>query len=91
LDGSRAIESEAASVLCGRDAVQIQTSSRSIDLARLAQRWQRIGTVQQTPFFVRLRPDDIHSLTVFRDGRAVITGTDQISEARVLCDRFIGG
>jgi adenylyltransferase/sulfurtransferase len=91
LDGSRAIESEAVSVLCGRDAVQIQTSSRSIDLARLAQRWQSIGTVQQTPFFVRLRPDDIHSLTVFRDGRAVITGTDQISEARVLCDRFIGG
>lgn len=91
LEGDRAVESETAAVLCGRDAVQIHAANKSIDLDQMARRWQGIGTVQRTPFFVRLHPDDDHSLTLFRDGRVVITGTDQISEARTLHDRYIGG
>jgi adenylyltransferase/sulfurtransferase len=92
LDGSRAVESEAAAVLCGRDAVQISNTSESdVDLERMSRRWEGIGRIQSTPFFVRLFPDDDHSLTLFRDGRVVVTGTSEISEARSLCDRFVGG
>ena len=91
LEGSRAVESETAAVLCGRDAVQIQTAAGSVDLPRMASRWEGLGRVQSTPFFVRLHPDDVHSLTLFRDGRVVVTGTDQVGEARSLCDRFVGG
>jgi adenylyltransferase/sulfurtransferase len=92
LDGSRAVESETAAVLCGRDAVQINNASETdVDLDRMARRWEGIGRVQSTPFFVRLFPDDDHSLTLFRDGRVVVTGTSEISEARSLCDRFVGG
>ena len=92
LEGSRAVQSEAAAVLCGRDAVQISGSdSVSVDLPLMAKRWERVGRVQANPFFVRLFPDDTHSLTLFRDGRTVVTGTTEISVARTLCDRFIGG
>ena len=91
LEGARAVESEAAAVLCGRDAVQIQTATPGVDLVLMAGRWEGLGRVQSTPFFVRLFPDATHSLTLFRDGRVVVTGTDQISEARTLCDRFVGG
>ncbi len=91
LEGSRAVESETAAPLCGRDAVQIQTGSIGVDLGMMARRWEGIGRVQSTPFFVRLYPNATHSLTLFRDGRVVVTGTDQVSEARTLCDRFVGG
>ncbi len=92
LDGERAVESESAAVLCGRDAVQFSnTADPQVDLAHMAKRWAKIGRVQSTPFFVRLFPDTDHSLTLFRDGRVVVTGTDDISAARSLCDRFVGG
>ena len=92
LDGARAVESESAAVLCGRDAVQFSSAmTGKVDLAQMAKRWSSIGRVQSTPFFVRLFPDDNHSLTLFGDGRVVVTGTDEISAARSLCDRFVGG
>ena len=92
LDGSRAVQSEAAAVLCGRDAVQINNASDgTVDLSLMAKRWAGVGRVQSTPFFVRLFPDPDHSLTLFRDGRVVVTGTSEIGEARSLCDRYVGG
>lgn len=92
LEGSRAVASEAAAVLCGRDAVQINNASGGIvELTLMEKRWSGIGRVQSTPFFVRLFPDNDHSLTLFRDGRVVVTGTNEISEARSLCDRYVGG
>jgi adenylyltransferase/sulfurtransferase len=92
LDGARAVESESAAVLCGRDAVQFSNAAEGkVDLAQMAKRWATIGRVQSTPYFVRLFPDSDHSLTLFRDGRVVVTGTEEISAARSLCDRFVGG
>jgi adenylyltransferase/sulfurtransferase len=91
LEGGSAVRADTNTVLCGRDAVQIQTDSTTVDFQHLADRWQNIGRVQKTRFFVRLYPDDSHSLTMFRDGRVVVTGTDQVSEAKTLLHRFIGG
>lgn len=79
-------------VLCGRDAVQISCiTNQTVDLAVFAKRWERIGRVQTTPFFARLFPDEQRSLTLFRDGRVIVNGTSDVSEARVLYDRYIGG
>ena len=92
LEGDRAVHSESAAALCGRDAVQIsRPHEHNVDLALYVQRWNTVGRVQSTPFFVRLFPDAEHSVTLFRDGRVVITGTSEITEARTLCDRFVGG
>jgi len=92
LEGDRTVQSEAAATLCGRDAVQITGNcDTDVDLKLMADRWKKVGRVQANPFFVRLFPDDTHSLTLFRDGRVVVTGTSEISVARTLCDRFVGG
>ncbi len=91
LDGSKGIESETAAALCGRDAVQINpTTAGTVPLQTIAKKWQGVGRIQETPFFVRLFPDDDHSVTLFRDGRVVISGTDDIQTARSLCDRYVG-
>lgn len=92
LVGERAVQNESAAVLCGRDAVQInQGGNATVDLSQMAKRWEGVGRVQSTPFFVRLFPTPTHTLTLFRDGRVVINGTSEISEARTLYDRYVGG
>ncbi|QEG00047.1 Molybdopterin-synthase adenylyltransferase [Stieleria maiorica] len=78
--------------LCGRDAVQLnpQNDSVRIDLTEMARRWESIGAVQSTRFFTRLQIDDTTQLTLFRDGRVVVDGTDDVARARSLFDRFVG-
>ena len=77
--------------LCGRDAVQIAPDGRSVDLERVLKRWQQAGAAKQTRFFVRLVLDETQSVTLFRDGRALITGVRDVAHGRALFDRFIGG
>jgi molybdopterin/thiamine biosynthesis adenylyltransferase len=82
---------QAEEVLCGRRAVQItRITEQPIDLALIANRWEGIGRVQTTRFFARLLLDDQRSLTLFGDGRAVVSGTGEVSEARSLYDRYVG-
>ena len=77
--------------LCGRDSVQVAGMGNvRLDLQAIARRWPGVGAVQETAFFIRLHFDETTSLTLFRDGRAVIAGTQQISEARSLYDRYVG-
>lgn len=91
LEGDRRVTADGAATLCGRDAVQLSArAGLRIDLRRIADSWDGLGQVQTTRFFARLFPDDRHSLTLFRDGRAVITGTQDLSEARSLYDRYVG-
>jgi adenylyltransferase/sulfurtransferase len=57
----------------------------------LAKRWADLGVVDASRFFVRLRLEDEVSITVFRDGRAVVEGTDEIAKAKSLHARYVGG
>lgn len=91
LEGRRGLQSESATALCGRVAVQIPAGHGGpIELSAMAAKWAGIGRVQETPFFVRLYPTEEYSVTLFRDGRVVVTGTDDIAEARTISDRFVG-
>lgn len=83
--------SRAAGVLCGRDAVQIDAGdSARIDLKKAAERWRGLGRVQTNRFFTRLHLEEA-TLTLFGDGRTVVSGTREISKARILYDRYVGG
>ena len=77
--------------LCGRDAVQVRPPQRAVlDLAALAQRLTAAGqTVQHTPHLLRFSADD-HTLTLFPDGRAIISGTADEATARGIYARWIG-
>ncbi|TWT74137.1 ThiF family adenylyltransferase [Allorhodopirellula solitaria] len=83
-------EDVSAESLCGRDAVQIAGSGQRVDLQRMSNAWQSIGTVKTSRFFVRLSLPDERTVTLFRDGRAVISGVRDIPHARSLFDRYVG-
>ncbi|GAB4240188.1 MAG: thiazole biosynthesis adenylyltransferase ThiF [Acidobacteriota bacterium] len=76
--------------LCGRDAVQVRPSgSGPLDLEALAARLQEVGRVQSSPYLLRFPVGELE-VTVFRDGRAIIKGTDDPAEARSVYSRYIG-
>jgi molybdopterin-synthase adenylyltransferase len=81
---------EFTAVLCGRDAVQISAPQKTeIDLAELARRLERFTDVKQNDYLVRFNSGD-NVITVFRDGRAIVQGTDNVSHARSLYAKYIG-
>jgi molybdopterin/thiamine biosynthesis adenylyltransferase len=81
---------ELASVLCGRDAVQISPRRPArVDLRALAGRLGAAGEVQVNEYLLRLRTGDFE-LTVFQDARAIIRGTDDMAAARSLYARYVG-
>jgi molybdopterin-synthase adenylyltransferase len=81
---------EFAAVLCGRDAVQISPpDSTSFDLEALRSKLTHLSDVKQNDYLVRFSIDG-NEITVFRDGRAIIKGTDDVSVARSLYARYVG-
>lgn len=81
---------EFSAVLCGRDAVQIQPPKPTeIDLVVLKEKLKNLGDVKQNEYLLRLTIDDFE-LTVFRDARAIVRGTDDVTMARALYARYIG-
>ncbi len=92
LDGSRFT---AAQVLCGRNAVQLHNpTGRTVDLERLAIRLRGVGQVTANPFLLRFESmvDEgvPFTITVFRDGRGIVGGTEDPTVARRLFATWIG-
>src|SRR3954468_18778275 len=81
---------DTSAVLCGRNAVQLSPSSGSVaSLDDAATRLAGIGQLQQNPFLLRLTVDG-YVLTMFRDGRTIVSGTNDVATARSLHARYIG-
>jgi molybdopterin/thiamine biosynthesis adenylyltransferase len=79
-----------SAVLCGRNAVQLSgPPDAEISLAELAQRLEGVGQVVRNAYLLRLAVGQ-HTLTVFTDGRTIVSGTDDIAAARALHARYIG-
>lgn len=79
-----------SAVLCGRDAVQIAPPKPTdLNLTLLAERLKNIGEVKQNEYLLRLTISE-YELTVFRDARAIIRGTDDVSTARSLYAKYVG-
>ena len=81
--------SEFSAVLCGRNAVQIAPKLTQIDLENLAEKLKSHGEIKLNEYLLRLTFDD-YELTIFRDGRAIIRGTDDVSVARSIYAKFVG-
>ncbi|MGI8467535.1 MAG: ThiF family adenylyltransferase [Pyrinomonadaceae bacterium] len=81
---------EFSAVLCGRDAVQISPPKPvNLDLQMLAERLKSFADVKQNEYLLRLNVEDFE-LTIFRDARAIIRGTDDVSTARAIYAKYIG-
>jgi adenylyltransferase/sulfurtransferase len=82
-------ESRPHITLCGRNSVQIHEHGRPVDFAALADRLAPHGAVRYNSLTLRLQRGE-HTITVFADGRAVIQGTSDVTQARILYARYIG-
>ncbi len=79
-----------AEVLCGRNTVQIPPSQRSPDLALVADRLEGVATkILRAEVLVRFEVDGL-TVTLFRDGRALVEGTEELERARSAYDRYVG-
>lgn len=87
LDAERA---DGSAVLCGRDAVQISPPSSSApDFAALESRIRPVTEVSRNEYLLRFSVEG-KELTLFRDGRAIVRGTDDPVEAKGLYAKYIG-
>ncbi len=92
LDGSR---SSSTQVLCGRNAVQIHDpNGHRVDLDLLASRLAGLGLVVVNPFLLRFESQTAEkipfTITVFRDGRGIVSGTEDPVAARRIYATWIG-
>jgi len=85
-----------ATTLCGQDAVQVLPPrvGSVLDLDSLCRRLEPFGRFRADGFMLRGelngQGDRPYRVTVFRDGRAVIHGTDRPEQARSIYDKYIG-
>ncbi len=86
LSGERGSHS---AVLCGRNAVQLSVADSAISLDELEQKLRGLGRVTRNAFLLRFAIDD-YQLTIFPDGRAIISGTEDIAAAKTIYARYIG-
>lgn len=79
-----------SAVLCGRESVQIRPSQREKrDLTELAEQLEKTGgTVSYNPFLVSFAIDD-ERMVMFKDGRALIHGTNDVEKAKTLYHRYL--
>jgi len=76
--------------LCGRNAVQIlHYKGSKLDLTKLAARLRKAGDVVFNRFLLRFKTGK-YELTVFPDGRSIISGTNDVSVAKGLYAKYIG-
>lgn len=83
-------ESESKSMaLCGRNAVQIyQNSEMCLNFKQLAERLTLQAQVYFNPYLLNIRIP-AYEITVFKNGRAIIRGTEDPSQARSLYARYV--
>ena len=87
LDGRRGSQT---AVLCGRNSVQLRgLQSGGISLDALANKLEGVGKVTRNKFLLRLSVDK-YLMTIFPDGRAIIGGTDDVTEAKTAFAKYIG-
>lgn len=75
--------------LCGRNAVQLHNTTKSIDLGELAERLRAMGEVRVNEFALRVSLPK-YDVTVFPDGRAIVKGTTDVGAARSIYAQLIG-
>jgi len=75
--------------LCGRNAVQLHNTTKSINLRELADRLKGMGEVRVNEFALRVSLPK-YDVTVFPDGRAIVKGTTDVGAARSVYAQLIG-
>jgi adenylyltransferase/sulfurtransferase len=76
--------------LCGRNAVQVSPRKKKHpDFRGLFQRLDKSGQVTFNQHMMRIRIEG-YEIALFADGRSIIRGTEDVSEARAVYAKYIG-
>jgi molybdopterin-synthase adenylyltransferase len=79
-----------ATSLCGRDAVQVTPSIRTgFEFDSVRSRLSAAYTLEDNGYLVRFQCEGVR-VTLFRDGRAILSGTSDANLARAIYTRSIG-
>jgi molybdopterin/thiamine biosynthesis adenylyltransferase len=79
-----------ATILCGRNAVQVRGRGAPPDLDRVARALEGLARELRRAGPILRFEVDAHRVTLFPDGRALIEGTSDIERALAVYDRYIG-
>ena len=83
-------EQEIITSLCGRSAIQITPADpKELSLKYIANKLEKLGTVKCSDFIMIFKNDETE-ISLFRDGRAIIKGTNDEMVARTFYARYIG-
>jgi molybdopterin-synthase adenylyltransferase len=83
-------EQEIITSLCGRNAIQITPADpKELSLKSIGQKLENLGTVKCSDFIMLFKNDETE-ISLFRDGRAIIKGTNDEMVARTIYARYIG-
>ncbi len=81
---------EVLTSLCGRNAIQITPANpKELSLTEMAGKLESVGEVKLAPFIMVFTKDD-KEISLFKDGRAIIKGTNDHNVAKSLYARYIG-
>lgn len=76
--------------LCGRNAIQVNPlRSERIDLKALSEKLSKLGEVEYNQSLLRFHAGE-NELNIFKDGRAIIKGTEDEEKAKILYSQYIG-
>ncbi|MBP2045254.1 ThiF family adenylyltransferase [Methanobacterium aggregans] len=83
-------EREIITSLCGRNAIQITPADpKEILLRELASKLEKLGKVKCADFIMIFKTGEFE-ISVFKDGRAIVKGTNDEKVARSIYARYIG-
>lgn len=81
---------EVITSLCGKNAIQITpANAKEINLRELASKLENLGSIKCADFILLFKIEK-HEISVFRDGRAIIKGTNDKNVAKSIYARYIG-
>jgi len=76
--------------LCGRNAVQLIPGVKGdIDFEEISKSIAAFGSVQFNDFLLKCTSPP-YELTLFRDGRAIVKGTEEAATARSVYSKMVG-
>lgn len=79
------------STLCGRNTVQINPrNGHEINMKETGERLKKSGKVTGNPYMLRFFPNDEITMVIFKDGRLLIHGTNDIVIAKSYYSKYIG-
>ncbi|WP_442601504.1 ThiF family adenylyltransferase [Paenibacillus sp. KN14-4R] len=85
------MEEEWIQTLCGRDSVQIHPiHAAALSLEKIEQKLKHLGTTTRNRFLLKFAPNDHIRMMIFPDGRVMIQGTDNITQAKSLYAKYLG-